>query len=354
MAYLFGNDYDRAALLRRIGNLNQVAGIREYTYSSGSADGVKAIEINTGPLSFEVLPSRCLDISRLSFKGIPAAYLSKSGIRHPSYYTKTDPTAFHDNFFAGALSTCGLHNIGPAREVGDRVHQLHGDIGNMPAEQLAVGEGWAGDDCMFSVKGVVHHSSFYYGDLILRRTVTARLGGTSVHINDEVENLDFAPAPCLMLYHCQFGFPFLDTATKLLTSPATGIEPRDDNAAKGLKDHASFAEPTDGALEQCFYHKLTPGEAGWAAACLFNPRLGTNGIGVYVRYHTETLPEFVQWKMLRSREYVCGLEPSSARLDERSAEDMAALSLAPLEKRRYRVELGFVEGEDGFKNLLQA
>ncbi|MCD8138654.1 MAG: aldose 1-epimerase family protein [Planctomycetaceae bacterium] len=354
MAQLFGTDYDRAALLRRIGNLNQVAGIREFTYSSGRADGVKAVEINTGPLACELLPSRCLDISRLSYKGIPAAYLSKSGIRHPSFYSKTDPTAFHDNFFAGALSTCGLHNIGPAREAGGRVHQLHGDIGNMPAEQVAVGEGWAGDDCMFSVKGVVHHSSFYHGDLLLRRTVTARLGGRCVYINDEVENLDFAPAPCLMLYHCQFGFPFLDAATTLRTSPSTGIEPRDDTAAAGLATHAAFADPADGAPEQCFYHTLTPGESGWAAACLFNPRLGPNGMGVYVRYHTDTLPELVQWKMLRSREYVCGLEPSSARLDERSDADMAALTLAPLEKRRYRLELGFVEGEDGVHDLLHA
>lgn len=352
MAKLFGSPYDRASLLRRIGNLGQVGGIREYTYNSGRAEGVKAVSVDTGALSFELLASRCLDVSRLSYRGIPLSYLSKSGIRHPAYYCKTDPTAFHDNFFAGAVSTCGLHNIGPASELLGRVHQQHGDVGNMPAENLRLEETWDGDDCVFTVSGEIHHSSFYHGDLILRRRVTARLGSPSLCIEDEVENLDFAPAPCLLMYHCQFGFPLLDAATKLLTSASGGVAARAGTPPEAVKECDSFASPVDGANEQCFYHALTPDSAGFATACLFNPSLGEQGVGAYVRYRTDTLPLMIQWKMLRSREYVCGLEPTTARIDDRSPEEMAANTLQPLEKRSYRVEIGCIEGEDAFKGLI--
>lgn len=349
MAELFGKNYDKASLMRRVGNLAQVAGISEYTYNSGRAAGVKAVRVDTGALSFELLPDRCLDVSRLSFKGVPVGYFSKSGIRHPAYYSKVDPSGFLDNFFAGALSTCGLDNIGPAREAGGRVQQQHGNIGNMPAEIIAVGEGWDGDECVFVVRGEVHHSSFYHGDMILRRTVTARLGGTSLGIVDEVENLDFAPAPCLLLYHCQFGFPLLDAATRLVTSPTNSITPRRGTPDEAVKDCAGFVPPKDGEVEQCFYHAFKADAQGRATACLFNPELGAKGLGAYVRFHTDTLPLMTQWKMLRSREYVCGLEPVTARLDER---DDAAHLLQPLEKRTFRLELGCVEGEGGLQKLL--
>lgn len=341
MPNLFNSDLDRPSLLRRVGNLSQVAGIREYTYNSGRAAGVKAVEVSTGPLRYEVLPDRCLDIANLYYKGVPAGYVSKSGIRHPSYYGETNPTGFHEMFLAGALTTCGLNNTGPATQNGP----MHGNISNMPAEKIGVEERWDGDDCEFVVRGVVHHSVFYHGDMILRRTITSRLGGSHFRIEDEVENLDFAPAPCLLLYHCQFGWPFLDESTRLLTSPGRQTEARKGVPEDAVKDCAVFGPPVDGQAEQCFYHTFTPDAEGFAAACLFNPELG---LGAYVRYKTDTLPLMVEWKMLRSREYVCGLEPATAKLDDRTPEEMSANTLAPLEKRRFVVELGVVESENAF------
>lgn len=354
MPELFGKTLDRAELLRRVGNMAQVAGIREYVHSSGRADGVRAVEVNTGDLRFEALPGRCLDIASASFRGVPLAYHSKSGIRHPAFFAKNDPTGFLDNFLGGLLTTCGLHNIGPARECGGRPHQIHGELANMPAEKIAVREEWRGDDLFFSVEGEVRHSSFYHADLLLRRKITSRLGGRSLLVEDEVENQDFAPSPCLVLYHAQFGFPLLGEASRLLTSPVLEFRPRAGVVGAAAEETAAarFGPPVDGAEEACFYRRLRPDAGGWAAACLFNPELGENGLGVYVRYHTATLPLLVQWKMLRSREYVCGLEPATASLDERGDDVIAASLLQPLEKRRFRVELGVVEGAGEWERLL--
>lgn len=351
MAELFGMHYDKADLYRRVGSLEQIAGVREYTYNSGRADGVKAVEVNTGLLRFELLPSRCLDIATASYKGVPFGYFSKSGIRHPAYFSKHDPSAFLDNFFAGVLSTCGFNNIGPGRESGGVRREQHGELGNMPAEKVSVREEWDGDDCAFVVEGQVRHSRFYAEDMVLHRRVRAGLGQSWISIEDEVENRDFKPSPCLLLYHVQFGFPFLDASSTLITSPREKTVERPGTPEGPDRDFARFTAPVDNLGEICFYHTLKPDSRGWATACLFNPKLGEKGMGVYVRFDMTTLPVMVEWKMLRSREYVLGLEPATANLDERSDEEMRRVSLDPMEKRRFRLEIGIVEGEDACRAL---
>lgn len=346
MPTLYGEKYTKADLLRRVGNLAQVAGVREYTYNSGKADGVRAVSVNTGPFTYELLPGRCLDVGFASYKGFPVGYISKSGVCHPAFYNRADPASFHDNFLAGALTTCGLHNIGPASECCGQFHQSHGRVANLPAEKVGVSEDWDGDECAFRVRGTVRHSSFYHEDLVLRRVVTSRLGGACLRIEDEVENLDFAPSPALLLYHAQFGFPFLDAESRLITSPRRSSIVRGTGAEADPEEFSRFAPPTDGKEEICYYHTFEPDKEGRAVACIFNPKLGARGMGAYVRFDTRTLPTMVQWKMLRSREYVCGLEPVNARLDNRSAEEMAGSMIAPMEKRRFALEIGVIEGEE--------
>lgn len=353
MAKIFDKNRSRTDLYKHIGNLSQVAGIREYTYTSGWADGVKAISVNTGRLSFETLPSRCLDISHGSFKGIPFGYISKSGIRNPTNFSKNDPTSFLDNFCGGVLTTCGLHNIGTPIERDGKMHPLHGEIANSPADHVSVAEKWRGDECEFVVSGEIRHSRFYGEDMLLRRRITALLGAASFLIEDEVENQDFAPTNCFILYHANFGFPFLDAATRLVTSPLVKSEARPGIPEDRIRDFDRFAGPKDGEEEICVYHTFKPNADGFATACLFNPELGEKGMGVYIRFDISTLPRFVQWKMLRSREYVCGLEPGSAPLDDLTPEELAAAKLQPGEKRTFRVEIGVLEGENECRRFME-
>ncbi len=357
--HLFGQNLSRAELLRRVGSFDQVAGLREYVHASGRADGVRAIGVNTGSFSYEVLPGRALDIASASYRGIPIGYMSKSGITHAAFHAKTDPTSFHDSFFAGVLTTCGLHGIGPAAESGGRRVEQHGRVFAIPAEKVAAREEWTDDGCALHVEGEVHHSAFYHEDLVLRRRITSRMGESRLRITDEVENRDFAPSPCLLLYHAQFGFPFLDGDSYLIASPAGSVAARPGTPESAVAAHARFGPPADGVPETCFYHTFrdpasVPGKPGWAGACLFNPNLGERGMGAYVLFDTATLPLLVQWKMLRSREYVCGLEPSTARLEDRSAEETARAALAPLEKRRFSIEIGVAEGEDECRRIVGA
>ena len=108
MTRVFGKEYSREELLKKTGNLSQISGINEFTFNSGRAKGVDAIDVNAGDLKFTVLPSRCLDVGQASFKGYPFAYLSKSGLRSSAYFFEDKGKGFLDSFYGGLLTTCGL------------------------------------------------------------------------------------------------------------------------------------------------------------------------------------------------------------------------------------------------------
>jgi len=89
---------NKRELLRHIGSVEQIGGIRDVTYNDGRAKGVRAIEVSTGDLTFTVLPDRCMDIAQASFKGKAFSWISKTGVVAPQYYEKdgkTDPSDDH-------------------------------------------------------------------------------------------------------------------------------------------------------------------------------------------------------------------------------------------------------------------
>ena len=47
---------EKKELLKYIGSIEQIGGIRDVTYNDGKAKGVRAIEMNIGKVRFAVLP----------------------------------------------------------------------------------------------------------------------------------------------------------------------------------------------------------------------------------------------------------------------------------------------------------
>lgn len=80
-------DPSREACVRRYGNMKQLCGLKRYTFADGKAKGVEGVDVdNGGGLRFTVLPGRGMDISELRWRGVPVAYLSKSGVTASSYH----------------------------------------------------------------------------------------------------------------------------------------------------------------------------------------------------------------------------------------------------------------------------
>ncbi len=339
MVKLFNQEYSKQEFLKRIGNLKQIGGVERVSYTEGWSKGVDAILVNTGVLRFTVLPSRCLDIAHAECCGIPFSYLSKSEIKSAEYFDEQDDKGFLRNFFGGLLTTCGLHNIGSGCETEGRLHGTHGTISNVPAEDICIRQDWNQDEYEIEIAAKMNDSCFYAEHLVLERRIKTRLGSARIQIIDTIENMDFKSIPFFLLYHINLGFPFVDGTSKLIVPTAKSIQARTHSALSGMKRATSFCGPQDGMAEECFYYDFADNDV---KVSLWNPNMEGHGKSVYLKYKKEQFPVFTEWKMMRSREYVCGFAPSTNRLEGRTSamKNEDVFWLEPLEKMAFEIEIG--------------
>ena len=334
---LYGRFLTGGELRRRVGRLEQVAGVEPLVLDDGSARGVRAMRIRTGSgLSVRVLPDRGMDLEAAEYEGVPLSRLSPTGVVAPTHY-EPQGEGWLRSFHGGLLVTCGLQNIGPPGELSG----LHGRISNTPASHVARETRWDEKGCVLEARGEVRESRVFGANLVLRRTISARLGEPRISIEDTVHNEGFEPQPLMLLYHINLGWPLLDETSRLV-GPGGGEppEPRDDEARAGLENWDRFAGPTPGFRERVFYHRPVAGADGWTEARLENPALA-GGLALTVRFRPEELPEFVQWSMTGEGTYVLGLEPATCRVGGYDAEEAAGrvIRLQPGEVRRHRLEI---------------
>ena len=188
--------------------------------------------------------------------------------------------------------------------------------------------------------------------VVLHRRVSLDGEENSFTIEDEIENLDFAPAPLMLLYHMNFGYPLLSPACELHI-PSVDVSPRDKDAESGLSELLSISEPIDGAKEQVFFHKIRPGKDKRAHVVLANKELKA---GVELIYDPETLPFFTQWKCMKSGEYVLGLEPGTCHVKGRAQakKDGSLRYLQPGETKRVKIEVRVLTTSSGIRHALSS
>jgi hypothetical protein len=340
-----GSDYSKRELERRTGNLDQIGGTMHYTLDSGRSKGVRAIEFNTGAgLRFTVIPDRGLDIAHCSFRGINLVYLTPNGIVAPAFY---EPEGFGwlRTFFGGLLTTCGLTYFGNPGRDGDEELGLHGRYSTIPADRVSDRSRWEGDSFVLEVTGETRECALFGEKIRLERSITSTLGSSSLTVRDRVENYGFSTAPFCILYHVNVGFPLLDAASELIVG-STHVEPYDAVAERGLADLLRFSQPQAGFEGQDFLHTMASGGDGFGLAALLNRKLH-GGIGLYLRFSTETLPFLNQWKMLGEGDYVLGIEPvNTIILNRASLRESGRLPvIEPGEVKEMEVEIGVLSGE---------
>jgi hypothetical protein len=351
MARLFGRTYTREELMRRVGHVDQVAGVREVVLADGRGRGVRAARVRTGGgLAFTVLIDRALDVYDAQFNGIPLGWISPTGPAHPMYY-EPEEARWLRTFSGGLMVTCGLDTIGaPGVDQGEPM-PLHGRISHVPAERVHTGGYWDGDEYILFVEGQARQAAVFGENLLLERRIETRLGATSFSVTDTVTNEGFAPQPHMMLYHVNAGFPVVDENTRLI-APTARLTPRDADAEAGVDTYDTFSAPVAGYAEQVFVHEMAASGDGYVTAALVNPTLG-EGFGLAVRYDPSTLPVFNQWKMMGEGTYVVGMEPGTNDVRGRAfaRADGTLIELAPGESRSYHVELRALTSEDDIAAL---
>lgn len=344
MAKIYGKEYTRRELMKRIGDISQIAGARECTLESGRAGGVKAIDVKTGSgFSFTVLPGRGLDIAWADYKGIALSFISKTGVVNPAYFEPAG-NGFLRSFFAGMLTTCGLTYMGAACEDNGEQLGLHGRASNTPAEGVCVSNEWYGDEFIVKIRGKIRESTVFGENITLDREIVTALGENRLIIRDKIENCGFDTQPFMLLYHCNFGFPLLDRDTKIILPAGTATRARDAEAVKGMGVWDSFEGPVHKYKEQVFYHDICPHEDGTVTVKLINSSLGEAGLGLYLKYNKTELPYFMEWKQLGEGDYAVGLEPATWFPEGRSKarERGELLHLEPGENKNFELEIGIL------------
>jgi hypothetical protein len=342
---LYGRQWSRRELEARLGRIEQIGGIRRVQSTEGKEAGVEEIQVRTGAgLAYSILPSRGLDIGLTEYAGMPLCWLSPNVAAHPGYFDDRD-LGWLKTAVGGLLMTCGLAQVGsPCEENGENLG-LHGRAHHTPARHVCAEGHWDGDEYRIAVQGKVEETSISGWNLHLTRHIRSSLGKNEIVIQDVVENAGFEPAPHMLLYHFNFGFPLLDAHTEI-HFPAGDVIPREPDLL--VECLAEWQLPQAGFRERVYYHEnLSTGPDGVAAVTIHNPHFPFVGRPLVVRlaWDTHNLPVLVQWKMPAEGIHVLGIEPSNCHVEGRVSERERGtlVMLAPGQMMEYHLEISVSE-----------
>ena len=350
MPELWGRHHTREDLLRRVGRLDQVAGVRLATLGDGMGRGVRVLEFRTGAgFAFDVLVDRSFDVGRCEMGGRSLAWVANPGIVAPWYY-EPEGWGWFRGWGGGMVVTAGLdHTLAPGEDTAEHFHQphirdtvrygLHGRVGGLPARLAGYGERWDGDECTLWAEGVVLQSAVYGEHLELRRRIEARVGESRFTIHDEVENVGHSRTSHMLLYHCNAGYPVVDEGSELLV-PATRTTT---DYRVPIEGYRRLTAPVKDATEACFEHELAVEPEGTVPVAIVNRTLG---LGVYQVLRIAQLPFHTVWRMMGEDTYGMALEPSTNRDAGRwdAIERGELRYLEPGEVRTYDLEIGALDG----------
>ena len=342
MAKLFGKGMTRQDILRSVGHISQLAEARLTRLESGRGAPSRAVAVKTGGgLEFTVLPDKCLDIFDVRFRGVNLSFVAKAGVTAPQYFAPQGE--FHHYFQGGLLDTCGLRNAGAGGEdMGER-HTLHGRIGNIAADNFGIDAHWQGDDYRLNISGEMREARLFGENLVLRRRIETSLGARGFRVVDEVRNESCTAEDLMLLYHINFGFPFLGPDLKLLLPQGAATRPRDAVAAAGLDRCREFHRPQDGYAEQCFYHEMPALADGETCVLLRNTALD---LAVALRYNIHRLPVTTEWKCMASGDYALGIEPANCHVEGKAKErrEGTLQRIEAFGRREFGFELEILQG----------
>ena len=288
---------------RYLGNPSQLFGVEKYKSVDGPSAGNEYFRTRTGTgLEYYVSSGTALDIVSLTYKGIPINYLSKNGQVSPALHHPTNSEFLH-TFNAGMLYTCGLTSTGDECEEGGIVQPVHGRLHSIPASECC----GKTDYQTIDITGKIRETELWGHSLELSRKISSPVGESLVTITDKLTNCTDSDMEFTILYHINFGYPFLSPSLRMIVPKNSEVFARTEEAKKGLEKRYFFTEPVDGKEEELFFHTI-PAKNNISSISLENPDLE---IGVKISWSADTLPVMIEWKSMKSGEYVLGIEPSN-------------------------------------------
>lgn len=341
----------------KISNHAQLGGIETAVLDNGLGRGTRIAWINTGSgLRFKVVIDRALDMADAFYNQHSLAWISHTGITAPAPFSNKG-LDWLKTFGGGLLTTCGLSHVGgpEADEYGER--GLHGQISNLAAElESIIQPDPVGGKINMSITGKMKQSQVLGTNLQLKRTISATLGESTIRIHDEVLNRGNMPAPHMLLYHLNFGWPLADEGTEIIWRGEW--QPREGNSNRIFREGNNYQicpPPLDehaGAGEEAAFIDISSDSGGWCSCGLHNPKIG---IALSVRFKKEQLPWLTNWQHWGKDEYVTGLEPgTNPPIGQAKARAQNKLIfLQPQQIKTYDLEIEVLENEDKINEFLK-
>lgn len=279
----------------KIANYQQVASLRRYTLTEGKEKGIDVIDCDNGKIRFLLNVSKACDIMQLYHEGQNISFISKNG-----FSLREAP--FANSFEGGMLYTCGLDNVGGARDG----KGVHGSFHHIPAQIIRA----ECDESGITVEAVIRDTALVGKNLVMHRRIYAAIGADSVRLEDTLVNEGFRDESYCVLYHFNVGYPLLDEGARIVAD-VFKCEPRTPWAKENEATAYEIGKPEPDRMETCYYLSFnTP------SISVVNDKLAKS---LTLEFSGETLPHFVEWKSMASGTYVLGLEPCSTELDDRFA-----------------------------------
>lgn len=298
---------DKEHAMSFTGSMQQLAYTREITVKEGRANNLRAVEVKNADLRFLVMADKGLDVAYLEYKGMNLSFTAKPGLNGRNPFDTHGQEALR-SIMGGLFFTCGLQNIcGPCETKGVE-YPMHGRIRTTPCEHLCADAFWEGDDYVLEVSGELREAELFGSNLVLRRTIRSVCGSGKLEVTDVVENQSSEPAELMLMYHCNFGYPFLRPGTRLIL-PSKTVKGREPWSQEHLECWHTATEPKKGESEYVFLHELAEDAQGNSFAAIVNDELG---FGVKIGFDRKVQPYFMEWMSMKDGDYVIGLEPSNS------------------------------------------
>lgn len=296
-----------------IGNIEQLFNVKRYTFAEGYSKGVEAVDIQNGSgLDATILLDKCMDIYQLKYKGKNLNFITPTGIVSPLFYNALG-TEWIKTWEAGFLTTCGLSNIGAPCKDNGQDYGLHGRIHNTPSEKIKIDLVETDDMISCIVEGTIPQATMFGENLVLQRKIISRYKINELCIEDKIVNKGFKREPLLLLYHFNIGYPLLSEKARY-SIPSVKVLARDEYAHKYINEWNKIESPQNDFQEMCYYHELKPNIDNSYTVGIDND---AEKLFLRIRYSSDILDKFVQWKMFGTGEYVSGLEPCNTTIDGR-------------------------------------
>jgi hypothetical protein len=278
----------------------------------GRRDGVDLIVVENGALRLSIVPTRGMGLWKGFYEGHFLGWESPitDGPVHPGLVNLSagGGIGWLDGFDE-LMARCGLENNGAPFEVKGIAFGLHGRIANIPASYVAVHVD-PDPPHEITVEGYVDETRLFGPQLRLGTRYATVPGSNRLTVRDEVVNLKDQPAEFQLLYHWNFGPPFLDDGARFV-APIRSVAPRDARAQEGIAAHDRYGGPEPGFAEQAYYYDLADVSEGGPTLAMLRDAAGDKA--VVLRFRKDQLPAFTLWKNTAGLRdgYVTGLEPGT-------------------------------------------